>query len=152
MLRRAGLWDRLSHRIRMRLPKAATYSSEVGKQNHGLRLSVGTYSYSIPPLSIHTLPLAQSPLQVACPSLQHSPTLPALDQRIATSIASVSPFHTIPRRYPPSLYGPSTRLRPPTPTHHGLRILPRPPCLLAEAHAGPPPRTGRCQYTRPSPK
>jgi cardiolipin-specific phospholipase len=40
MLTPAGL----SHRIRMRLPGAATYSSSVGKQNRVLRLSVGTYS------------------------------------------------------------------------------------------------------------
>jgi hypothetical protein len=125
--------------------RAATYSSEVKQQTRVTRLLLGTYSYSIPPLSIQqSLSLTQSPLQVACPPLQHSPTLPALDQRIAPRIASVTPFCPVPRRDPSSLYCPGIRPRPPTPTHHGLRIVSRPACLLAEAYAGPPSRPRRC--------
>lgn len=148
--------DISSHRIRMRLPGAPplVYSSVAGPGRETKpRLSpLGWYiQILLHTSSIHTYSQSrsQSPLQVACPLHQHSPTRLALDLRIAPRIASVSPFRSLPRRGPPSLF---SRPWPATPTHHGLRIIPRSPCFLAEAHAGPPPRPGRVQCTRSTPE
>jgi hypothetical protein len=76
---------------------------------------------------------------------QHSATRLALVRRIAVRIASLPSFSPLSCRhltFYERTYSTRARPRNSPPTHHGLRVISRPACSLAEAYACPPSRAG----------